>query len=87
LCFIEIIYIISFVGMKKGAALTPTYSPRPWNEMVQIMTKAENRVAAKAYADEVQRKQDEEYRQASIRADLEELDRLRRYLISGSGSV
>jgi hypothetical protein len=48
------------------------------------MTKAENRAAAKAYAEEVRRKQDEEYQQAGIRADLEELDRLRRYLISHS---
>ncbi|MCW2219498.1 hypothetical protein M2232_003030 [Bradyrhizobium japonicum] len=47
------------------------------------MTKAENRAAAKAWHQERMRKRDEAARAADIAADLDELDRLRRYLILG----
>ncbi|MET4739639.1 hypothetical protein ABIF73_003778 [Bradyrhizobium japonicum] len=45
------------------------------------MTKAENRAAAKAWHQERMRKRDEEARAADIAADLDELGRLRNYLI------
>ncbi|MGK7062704.1 hypothetical protein AB4853_40225 [Bradyrhizobium sp. 1050_B9_N1_2] len=48
------------------------------------MTKAENRAAAKAYHQERMRKLDEEAEAARVKADLAELDRLRRYLIFGT---
>lgn len=47
------------------------------------MTKAENRAAAKAYHQERMRRLDKAARAADVAADLAELDRLRRYLISG----
>jgi hypothetical protein len=48
------------------------------------MTKAENRAAAKAYHQERMRKLDEEAEAARVKADLAELDRLRRYLTFGT---
>jgi acetyl-CoA carboxylase alpha subunit len=45
------------------------------------MTKAENRAAAKAYAEEKKRKFEEDQRQKAIAADLEPLRSLRDYLI------
>ncbi len=50
------------------------------------MTKAENRAAAKAYHQERMRKLDEEAEAERVKADLAELDRLRRYLIFGTQS-
>ncbi|WP_426615392.1 hypothetical protein [Bradyrhizobium sp. McL0616] len=47
------------------------------------MTKAENRAAAKAYHEERMRKLEEEAEAERVKADLAELDRLRRYLIFG----
>jgi hypothetical protein len=47
------------------------------------MTKVENRAAAKAYHQERMRKLDEKAEAERIKADLAELDRLRRYLIFG----
>lgn len=47
------------------------------------MTKAENRAAAKAYHQERMRKLEEEAEAERVKADLAELDRLRRYLIFG----
>ncbi|WP_426615751.1 hypothetical protein [Bradyrhizobium sp. McL0616] len=47
------------------------------------MTKAENRAAAKAYHQGRMRKLDEEAEAERVKADLAELDRLRRYLIFG----
>ncbi|TYL80837.1 hypothetical protein FXB40_47530 [Bradyrhizobium rifense] len=47
------------------------------------MTKAENRAAAKAYHKERMRRFDEEAEAERVKADLAELDRLRRYLIFG----
>jgi hypothetical protein len=46
------------------------------------MTKTENRAAAKAFHQEQERKRREEARAIAVAADLEQLDRLRRYLIS-----
>jgi hypothetical protein len=48
------------------------------------MTKAENRAAAKAWHQERMRKLDEEAEAERVKADLAELDRLRRYLIFGT---
>jgi hypothetical protein len=45
------------------------------------MTKAENRAAAKAYNQEQEQKRREAARADAVRADLAELERLRRYLI------
>jgi hypothetical protein len=45
------------------------------------MTKTENRAAAKAYQQEKERRWREEARAAAIAADLEELGKLRHYLI------
>jgi hypothetical protein len=45
------------------------------------MTKAENRAAAKAYRHEKERRWREEARAAAVAADLEELRKLRHYLI------
>lgn len=45
------------------------------------MTKAENRAAAKAWHEEWRRQRDAEARQKAIETELNELDRLRRYLI------
>jgi hypothetical protein len=45
------------------------------------MTKAENRAAAKAYQQEKERRWREEARAAAVAADLEELRKLRHYLI------
>jgi hypothetical protein len=47
------------------------------------MTKAENRAAAKAFHKERMRKLEEEAEAQRLKADLAELDRLRRYLIFG----
>ena len=47
------------------------------------MTKAENRAAAKAWREYHEQQRREADRVAGIAADLVELDRLRRYLISG----
>ena len=47
------------------------------------MTKAENRAAAKAWREYRQQQRRAAERAADIAADLAELDRLRRYLISG----
>jgi hypothetical protein len=46
------------------------------------MTKAENRAAAKAYHQERMQKHREEARAAAVAADLEELRKLRHYLIT-----
>ncbi|MCK1441122.1 hypothetical protein HAP41_0000016095 [Bradyrhizobium barranii subsp. apii] len=48
------------------------------------MTKAENRAAAKAHHKGRMRKIDEEAEVERVKADLAELDRLRRYLIFGT---
>ena len=48
------------------------------------MTKAENRAAAKAYHQERMRRLDEEAEAERVKADLAELDRLRRCLIFGT---
>ena len=45
------------------------------------MTKAENRAAAKAFHEERERLRREEWRAQAVAADLEQLDKLRRYLI------
>jgi hypothetical protein len=45
------------------------------------MTKAENRAAAKAYHRERMQRHREEARAIAVKADLEQLDVLRRYLI------
>jgi hypothetical protein len=45
------------------------------------MTKAENRAAAKAYHQEREQKRREEWHTQAVAADLEELRRLRHYLI------
>jgi hypothetical protein len=45
------------------------------------MTKAENRAAAKAYQQEKERRWREEARAAAVAIDLEELRKLRHYLI------
>lgn len=45
------------------------------------MTKSENRAAAKAFAQEQERKRKETAKQEAINADLEQLDALRKYLI------
>jgi hypothetical protein len=45
------------------------------------MTKAENRAAAKAYQQEKERRWRDEARAAAVAADLEELRKLRHYLI------
>jgi hypothetical protein len=45
------------------------------------MTKAENRAAAKAFHEERERLRREEWRAQAFAADLEQLDKLRRYLI------
>jgi len=45
------------------------------------MTKTENRAAAKAYAQEKERRRLDLAREAAVAADLEPLGRLRRYLI------
>jgi hypothetical protein len=45
------------------------------------MTKAENRTAAKAFHHERERRRREEWRTRAVAADLEQLDKLRRYLI------
>jgi hypothetical protein len=45
------------------------------------MTKTENRAAARAYQQEKERRWREEARAAAIAADLEELRKLRHYLI------
>ncbi|UGX98514.1 hypothetical protein G6321_00026695 [Bradyrhizobium barranii subsp. barranii] len=45
------------------------------------MTKAENRTAARAYHQERLRQRDDEARAAAVAADLDELSRLRNYLI------
>jgi hypothetical protein len=45
------------------------------------MTKVENRAAAKAYHQEKERRWREEARAAAVAADLEELGKLRHYLI------
>jgi hypothetical protein len=45
------------------------------------MTKAENRAAAKAFDEDRERKRREEWRAQAVAADLEQLDKLRRYLI------
>jgi hypothetical protein len=50
------------------------------------MTKAENRAAAKTYHRERMRRLDEEAEAERVKADLAELDRLRRYLIFGTQS-
>ena len=47
------------------------------------MTKAENRAAARAYHQEQERKRRELARAEAVRADLVELERLRRYLMFG----
>ena len=47
------------------------------------MTKAENRAAAKAWREYREEQRRAAERAADIAADLAELDRLRRYLISG----
>jgi hypothetical protein len=49
-----------------------------------LAAKAENRAAAKAYHKERKRKLDEEAEAERVKADLAELDRLRRYLIFGT---
>jgi hypothetical protein len=49
-----------------------------------LAPKAENRAAAKAYHKERKRKLDEEAEAERVKADLAELDRLRRYLIFGT---
>lgn len=48
------------------------------------MTKTENRAAAKAYHQERIRKHQEEAHALAVAADIEELRRLRRYLISNA---
>lgn len=45
------------------------------------MTKAENRAAAKAYQEEKLRKWREEAHAANVKADLEQLEKLRRYIV------
>ena len=45
------------------------------------MTKAENRAAAKAFHEERERKRREQWRAQAVAADLEQLEKLRRYLI------
>jgi hypothetical protein len=45
------------------------------------MTNAENRAAAKAFHQERERQRREEWRAQAVAADLEQLDKLRRYLI------
>jgi hypothetical protein len=45
------------------------------------MTKAENRAAAKAFHQDRERQRREEWRAQAVAADLEQLDKLRRYLI------
>jgi hypothetical protein len=45
------------------------------------MTQAENRTAAKAFHQDRERKRREEARAIAVKADLEQLDALRRYLI------
>jgi hypothetical protein len=45
------------------------------------MTKAENRAAAKAYQQEKERRWHDEARAAAVAVDLEELRKLRHYLI------
>ena len=45
------------------------------------MTKAENRAAAKAFDEDRERKRREEWRAQAVAADLDQLDKLRRYLI------
>ena len=50
------------------------------------MSKADNRAAARAFAAEQDRKRRAEAHAAAIKADLERLEELRRYLISGSRS-
>jgi protein subunit release factor B len=45
------------------------------------MTKAKNRAAAKAYQQEKERRWREEARAAAVAADIEELRKLRHYLI------
>jgi hypothetical protein len=44
------------------------------------MTKTENRAAAKVFRKEREQKRREEWRAQAIAADLEQLDKLRRYL-------
>jgi hypothetical protein len=45
------------------------------------MTKTENRAAAKAFHEDRERKRSEEWRAQAVAADLEQLDKLRHYLI------
>jgi hypothetical protein len=45
------------------------------------MTKAENRAAAKAFHQEQERRRREEAHALAVAADLDQLDKLRRYLI------
>jgi hypothetical protein len=45
------------------------------------MTKAENRAAAKAFHQEREQKRREEWRAQAVAADLEELRRIRHYLV------
>lgn len=47
------------------------------------MTKTENKAAAKAFRDEQEAKRREQIRQDAAKADLEELAKLRRYLVTG----
>lgn len=47
------------------------------------MTQKENRAAARAFHEEQEAKRREQIRQDAAKADLEELEKLRRYLISG----
>ena len=47
------------------------------------MTKAENRTAAKAFHQERERQRRDEWRAQAVAADLEELRRIRHYLIFG----
>lgn len=47
------------------------------------MTKADNRAAAKAHAAEQQAKRHEAAHAEAIKADLDQLEALRRYLIAG----
>jgi hypothetical protein len=51
------------------------------NAFVAGMTKTENRAAAKAYQQEKERRWREETQAAAVAADLEEMRKLREYLI------
>jgi acetyl-CoA carboxylase alpha subunit len=50
------------------------------------MTKTENRAAARAFREEQEAKRREQIRQDAAKADLEELGKLRRYLVTGQKS-